>query len=231
MAAAMVAAIGGMLYVPQTGIIAPHDMRVEISIWMVIWVAVGGRGTLWGSILGALMAMLTYSSLTSDLPRTWPFIQGGLFLAALAFPGGAGELWTKLEAERKTGAGIFRAVVALTFVEFFLIAEKLGWIGSVLPATTVAGVPVRYVIPFAVVVALCWGPRVAKAAVPLLGLAWFILSEAFGLMPASFVYLKYILVLLSLAVYAFKVGGLTTRLKGRLGGSTPAKAAAGAATS
>ncbi|HEX4997013.1 MAG TPA: urea ABC transporter permease subunit UrtC [Terriglobia bacterium] len=223
-AAALVAAIGGMLYVPQTGIIAPHDMRVEVSIWMVIWVAVGGRGTLWGAIMGALVAMFTYSSLTSDLPQAWPFIQGGLFLTALAYPGGAGELWSRLEDERQRGFGMGRAVVALGFVELFLIADKLGWFARILPTAVVAGVHVRYLIPFAVVVVLCAGKRAARAAVPLLALAWFIFSEAFGLMPGSFSYLKYLLVLLSIIVYAVGESGVLERLKNRAGRSALAGA-------
>ena len=47
-----------MLYVPQNGIITPNVMRVEDSIWMVIWVAVGGRGRLWGAVAGAIAGEL-----------------------------------------------------------------------------------------------------------------------------------------------------------------------------
>src|SRR5688500_12471405 len=53
--AAVLAAVGGMLYSPQVTIISPHNMRVEESILMVIWVALGGRGRLWGAILGTLL--------------------------------------------------------------------------------------------------------------------------------------------------------------------------------
>ncbi|MGL1933500.1 MAG: urea ABC transporter permease subunit UrtC [Fibrobacterales bacterium] len=98
--AAAIAGIGGMLYVPQNGIITPNIMRVEDSIWMVIWVALGGRGHLWGAIFGALITNLAFSSLTSDLPQVWPFIQGGMFLlVVLLFPDGFVGLWGKLEKE------------------------------------------------------------------------------------------------------------------------------------
>src|SRR5690606_11690508 len=112
MAGAVLAGVAGMLYVPQNGIITPNVMRVEDSIWMVIWVAVGGRGRLWGAVIGALLANFTYSALTSDMPRAWPFIQGGLFLAALAFPTGMTELWRRLEREVQSGAHLVRALSA-----------------------------------------------------------------------------------------------------------------------
>jgi hypothetical protein len=170
------------------------------------------------------MAMFTYNSLTSDLPRTWPLIQGGLFLAVLAFPGGIGDLWKKLEAEKKAGAGVFRAVAALAFVEIFQLIDKLGWIKNILPTVTLGGVSLRYAIPIAVVIALCWSRRVARAAVPLLVLVWFFMSEALGLMPSSFGVLKYLLIALVVIWYAFVEGGLGARLKSRFGGSRTADA-------
>lgn len=98
--AAVIAGIGGMLYVPQNGILTPNIMRVEDSIWMVIWVALGGRGHLWGAVFGALITNLAFSTLTSDLPSVWPFIQGGMFLlVVLLFPDGFSGLWAKLEKE------------------------------------------------------------------------------------------------------------------------------------
>src|SRR5687767_2493021 len=90
--AAVLAAVGGMLYSPQVTIISPHNMRVKESILMVIWVALGGRGRLWGAVFGALLVNYTYAALTSDLPAVWPFVQGAMFLAVvLLFPGGIGR--------------------------------------------------------------------------------------------------------------------------------------------
>lgn len=213
--AALLAALGGMLYAPQNGIITPNVMRVEDSIWMVIWVAVGGRGRLWGAIFGALMANFTYSALTSDMPRAWPFIQAGLFLGALAFPNGICDLWTKLEVEVRQGSRIFRMLLALTFIEVGLIADKLHWIPS-FGGFAILGVQSKYWILIAITIVLCIG-RVAHASIPLLGLAWFILTEAFGLMPPSFSVLKYVLVLASILIYAYLEGNLTSGLKSIIG--------------
>ena len=82
---AVIAAIGGMLYVPQTGIITPGRMDVEASILMVVWVAVGGRGSLTGAVIGALAVSLLYSVGTSHFPQYWHFVLGGLFIGVVRF--------------------------------------------------------------------------------------------------------------------------------------------------
>jgi len=82
-AAAVIAALGGMLYVPQTGIITPGRMDVQASIEMIVWVAVGGRGTLAGAILGALGVNMLYSYATSAFPGSWLYILGILFIAVV----------------------------------------------------------------------------------------------------------------------------------------------------
>ena len=106
--AAMIAGLGGMLYAPQMGIFAPSDMTVVKSILVVIWVAVGGRGTLSGAILGALVVNLVYNSLTTRSPEAWPLVQGGLFIGVvLFFPNGLMSLWHRWTAERiDTSSGI-----------------------------------------------------------------------------------------------------------------------------
>ena len=212
--AALLAALGGMLYVPQNGIITPNVMRVEDSIWMVIWVAVGGRGRLWGAITGALLANFTYSALTSDMPKAWPFIQAGLFLAALAFPNGICDLWIKLEGEIRQGARIHRTLLSLAFIELALIADKLRVIPS-LGGTAIAGVQLKYWLMIVVTIILCFG-RVAHASIPMLGIGWFILTEAFGLMPSSFSVLKYVLVLTTIIVYAYLEGNLVSGFRSLL---------------
>ena len=94
--AAVFAAIGGMLYVPQTGIITPGRMTVQASIEVVIWVALGGRATLFGPILGAMIVNLLYSWLTGALPGMWLFVLGGLFVVGvLFFPDGIWGLINK----------------------------------------------------------------------------------------------------------------------------------------
>ncbi len=86
---AVIAGIGGALYVPQVGIINPSEFAPGNSIEAVIWVAVGGRGTLSGAILGAILVNLGKTWLTSALPEVWLFAMGGLFIfVTLLLPGG-----------------------------------------------------------------------------------------------------------------------------------------------
>jgi len=86
---AALAGLAGMLYVPQVGIITPAQIGVLPSLEMVIWVAVGGRGTLMGAIIGAVGVNFARSVLTNYVPELWPFFLGGLFIAVvLVFPDG-----------------------------------------------------------------------------------------------------------------------------------------------
>jgi urea transport system permease protein len=82
---AMIAGIGGALYVPQVGIINPSEFAPGNSIEAVIWVAVGGRGTLAGAVLGATLVNLGKTWLTSALPEVWLFAIGTLFLLVTLF--------------------------------------------------------------------------------------------------------------------------------------------------
>jgi urea transport system permease protein len=82
---AVIAGIGGALYVPQVGIINPSEFAPGNSIEAVIWVAVGGRGTLAGAILGAVLVNLGKTWLTSALPEIWLFAIGGLFILVTLF--------------------------------------------------------------------------------------------------------------------------------------------------
>jgi len=87
--AAALAGLGGMLYVPQTGIITPGRMDVQASIEIVVWTAVGGRATLVGAIIGAFLVNLLYSYLTGAFPGTWLYFLGALFIGVvLYFPDG-----------------------------------------------------------------------------------------------------------------------------------------------
>jgi urea transport system permease protein len=75
-----IAGISGALYTVQSGIITPSFMEVAFSIEMVIWVAVGGRGTLVGAILGTLIVGIARTLLSEQFPEIWLFFQGALFL-------------------------------------------------------------------------------------------------------------------------------------------------------
>lgn len=86
---AALAGISGAMFTLQTGIISPNSMNIAFSIEMVIWVAVGGRATLVGAILGALVVNYAKSLLSERFPEIWLFFQGGLFLlVVLLLPNG-----------------------------------------------------------------------------------------------------------------------------------------------
>lgn len=77
---AALAGLAGAMFTLQSGIISPKAMDIAFSIEMVIWVAVGGRATLVGAILGALLVNFGKSLLSEKFPEIWLFFQGGLFL-------------------------------------------------------------------------------------------------------------------------------------------------------
>jgi urea transport system permease protein len=96
---AALAGLSGLLYAPQVGIITPSQVGVLPSLEIVIWVAFGGRGTLWGALLGAISINWLRSLLTGSAPRLWPIILGGLFVTVvLFFPQGLTGLATRLKA-------------------------------------------------------------------------------------------------------------------------------------
>ncbi len=82
---AVMAALGGALYVPQVGIINPSEFAPANSIEAVIWVAVGGRGTLYGAMLGAVLVNLAKTIFTGQFPDFWLFALGGLFIFVTLF--------------------------------------------------------------------------------------------------------------------------------------------------
>ncbi|GAB4524883.1 MAG: urea ABC transporter permease subunit UrtC [Pleurocapsa sp.] len=89
-----IAGVAGALYTVQTGIINPSIMQVAFSIEMVIWVAVGGRGTLIGAILGTLLVRLAQTFLSESFPEVWLFFQGALFLIVVTvLPDGIVGWW------------------------------------------------------------------------------------------------------------------------------------------
>jgi len=82
---AMMAGIAGALYVPQVGIINPGEFAPANSIEVVIWTAVGGRGTLIGPIIGAILVNGGKTIFTGLFPEVWLFALGGLFVAVTLF--------------------------------------------------------------------------------------------------------------------------------------------------
>lgn len=95
---AIMAGIAGALYVPQVGIINPGEFAPLASIEIVIWVAVGGRATLYGAAAGALMVNYAKSYLTGAMPDAWLFALGAMFvLVTLLLPRGVTGLLRKKE--------------------------------------------------------------------------------------------------------------------------------------
>jgi len=91
---AMLAGVAGALYVPQVGIINPGEFAPLLSIEMIIWVAVGGRGTLFGAVIGAILVNYAKTYFTGAFAEIWLFMLGGLFvLTTLYLPKGIIGLW------------------------------------------------------------------------------------------------------------------------------------------
>jgi len=102
---AMLAGIAGALYVPQVGIINPGELSPLNSIELVIWVAIGGRATLYGAVIGALVVNYGKSVFTGILPEAWLFVLGGLFvLVTLFLPRGIAGIAAMLR-RRPAGEG------------------------------------------------------------------------------------------------------------------------------
>lgn len=104
---AVMAGVAGALYVPQVGIINPGEFSPANSIEVVIWTAVGGRGTIIGPIIGAFTVNAGKSIFTGILPEYWLFVLGGLFIfVTLYLPKGIvgtiQEKW-KLRSDKAAG--------------------------------------------------------------------------------------------------------------------------------
>jgi urea transport system permease protein len=82
---AVLAGIAGALYVPQVGIINPSEFEPINSIEVVIWVAVGGRGTLYGAAAGAVLVNYAKTYFTGALPEVWLYALGAMFVLATLF--------------------------------------------------------------------------------------------------------------------------------------------------
>ncbi len=101
---AVLAGIAGALYVPQVGIINPGEFSPLNSIELVVWVAVGGRGTLYGAVIGAVLVNYAKTFFTGALPEVWLFALGGLFVVVtVLLPRGiiglAGQIKTHRQAK------------------------------------------------------------------------------------------------------------------------------------
>ncbi|MEP0233577.1 urea ABC transporter permease subunit UrtC [Roseibium sp.] len=106
---AMMAGIAGALYVPQVGIINPGEFAPANSIEAVIWVAVGGRGTLVGAVIGAVLVNFAKTWFTAALPDVWLFALGALFVVVTLFlpkgiVGTISQGWTAIRQRKLSAA-------------------------------------------------------------------------------------------------------------------------------
>jgi urea transport system permease protein len=99
--AAIMAGIAGALYVPQVGIINPAVFSPLFSIELVIWVAIGGRGTLYGAIIGAFIVSYSKTFFTGAWPEAWLYALGALFvLVTLFLPKGIAGLKGQIKTSK-----------------------------------------------------------------------------------------------------------------------------------
>lgn len=105
---AILAALAGALYVPQVGIINPGEFSPINSIEIVVWVAIGGRGLLYGAILGAILVNFAKTQFTGILPEAWLFALGALFVIVTVFlpKGVVGLLSVKTRSNNKPLPGL-----------------------------------------------------------------------------------------------------------------------------
>ena len=97
---AVLAALAGMLYVPQVGIINPNLLSPMVSLEIAVWVAIGGRGTLVGAFVGATVIQSLKFWLTAFIPEAWPFVLAGLVLVVtVALPNGLLDIPALLQSK------------------------------------------------------------------------------------------------------------------------------------
>jgi urea transport system permease protein len=93
---AVLAGVAGALYVPQVGIINPGEFSPLISIEIVIWVAIGGRASLYGAVIGAILVNFSKSYFTAALPEVWLYALGAMFVLVTMFlPKGVAGLFKR----------------------------------------------------------------------------------------------------------------------------------------
>jgi urea transport system permease protein len=140
---AVLCGLAGALYVPQVGIINPSEMSPANSIEIAVWVAVGGRGTLVGAVVGAGLVNLAKSWFTVSFPEYWPFVLGFLFIAVTLFlPTGVVGLVRRLSVPRGAGEP---SGGAPRDADRAVPAHRSGATRRAAEAVAIAGAPVRCV--------------------------------------------------------------------------------------
>lgn len=99
-----IAGLAGMLFVLQVGMISPTTIGIVPSIEMILWVAIGGRGTLIGPVIGAILTNLAKTFFSENYPDIWLFFLGSVFVIVVLFlPGGLMSLFKKLKWKKQGG--------------------------------------------------------------------------------------------------------------------------------
>jgi urea transport system permease protein len=99
-----IAGLAGALFVLQVGLVTPTEMDISHSVQMVLWVAIGGRATLVGAILGALLVNLGQNALSEQFPTVWSYFIGAAFLIFVLFlPRGLVGAWDDVRAKFNKG--------------------------------------------------------------------------------------------------------------------------------
>lgn len=102
-----IAGLAGMLFVLQVGMIAPTTIGIGPSIEMILWVAIGGRGTLIGPVFGAIITNLSKTFFSENYPDIWHFFLGAIFVVVVLFlPGGLMSLFKKFRIKRRKGGAL-----------------------------------------------------------------------------------------------------------------------------
>jgi urea transport system permease protein len=97
--AAVMASVGGAVFVPIAGIISPSNVDAPASILLIAGVALGGRSSLLGPVLGAIAVGYGRSALSEKFPTQWTYFQGALFIVViLLLPSGMASLWSKFRS-------------------------------------------------------------------------------------------------------------------------------------
>lgn len=121
--AAVMASIGGAMFVPIAGIISPSNVDATASIMLLAGVALGGRASLLGPALGAIAVGFGQSSLSEEFPTQWTYFQGGLFVVViLLLPGGLASLGSKLKGLRPERRATVERVETETDAEAVAVA-------------------------------------------------------------------------------------------------------------
>ena len=126
MLAAVMASIGGAVFVPIAGIISPLNVDAAASIFLLAGVALGGRASLFGPALGAIALGYARSTLSENFPNQWTYVLGALFIiVVLLLPGGVASLWPTLKSRWPSSTGGEPEGVDLDVVEKINLDDDL----------------------------------------------------------------------------------------------------------